>query len=115
MPILIKEIVLWIPFLSINADHNTVYISIETKEFIIKAGIHYSTQDTPEAEEEEEEEEEKKEEEKKEEEKKEGEEEKKEEEKKEGEEKKEFYSSAISVYTMVSIVGFMILSAVVLR
>ena len=33
----------------------------------------------------------------------------------EGEEKKEFYSSAISVYTMVSIVGFMILSAVVLR
>ena len=60
-----------------------------TKEFIIKAGIHYSTQDTPEAEEEEEEEEEKKEEEKKEEEKKEGEEEKKEEEKKEGEEKKE--------------------------
>ena len=33
----------------------------------------------------------------------------------EGEEKKEFYSSAISVYTMVSIIGFMILSAVVLR
>ena len=32
-----------------------------------------------------------------------------------GKEKKEFYSSAISVYTMVSIVGFMILSAVVLR
>lgn len=31
-----------------------------------------------------------------------------------GEEKKEFYSSAISVYTMLSIVGFMILSAVVL-
>lgn len=33
----------------------------------------------------------------------------------EGEEKKEFYSSAISVYTMVSIIGFMILSSVVLR
>ena len=33
----------------------------------------------------------------------------------EGEEKKEFYSSAISVYTMVSIVGFMILSAIVLQ
>lgn len=31
-----------------------------------------------------------------------------------GEEKKEFYSSAISVYTMLSIIGFMILSAVVL-
>lgn len=30
-------------------------------------------------------------------------------------EKKEFYSSAISVYTMLSIVGFMLLSAVVLR
>lgn len=31
-----------------------------------------------------------------------------------GEEQKEFYSSAISVYTMLSIIGFMILSAVVL-
>lgn len=31
-----------------------------------------------------------------------------------GEEKKEFYSSAISVYTMLSIIGFMVLSAVVL-
>lgn len=31
-----------------------------------------------------------------------------------GEEKKEFYSSAISVYTLLSIIGFMILSAVVL-
>ena len=30
-------------------------------------------------------------------------------------EKKEFYSSAISVYTMLSIVGFMLLSAAVLH